>query len=45
MMNETTINKLIHMRLTAMADALRMQQSDRSFAQMSVNGSESRRCV
>ena len=35
MMNETTINKLIQMRLTAMADALRMQQSDRSFTQMS----------
>ena len=35
MMNETTINKLIQMRLTNMADALRMQQHDSSFAQMS----------
>jgi len=35
MMNETTINKLIQMRLTTMADALRMQQQDSSFAQMS----------
>jgi hypothetical protein len=32
MMNEASINKLIEMRLTAMADAYRMQQQDTSMS-------------
>ena len=31
MINESTINKLIEMHLTAMADAFRIQQSDKLF--------------
>ena len=35
MMNESTFNKMIEMRLTAMADACRMQINDNSFNELS----------
>ena len=35
MINESTINKLIEMHLTAMADAFRIQQSDKSMKEVS----------
>ena len=35
MINESTINKLIEMHLTAMADAFRIQQNDKSMKEVS----------
>ncbi len=35
MINESTFNKMIEMRLTAMADACRMQINDNSFNELS----------
>ena len=35
MINESTFNKMIEMRLTAMADAYRMQINDNSFNELS----------